>query len=921
MSRDVVLHEVKLRMGLRPPQADSLEILAGVVERMPLQKGRELSASLDAVKGACPKVEDFERNFPSLTFALATGVGKTRLMGAFIAYLHLAKGVKNFLVLAPGLTIYDKLKRDFSPGDPKYVLSGIGTFAQRPPVVITGENYASQRSVRRTSGPARQGVLDLGDEVYIDIFNIGKLNAETRGDQSPKIKRDNEHLGDAYFEVLRGLPDLVLIMDESHRYRADRGMAVLNELNPVLGLELTATPFVETSKGKVPFKNIAYSYPLSSAIRDGFVKKPVALTRLDFKKENYSEVELERVKLEDAMRVHESVKVDLELYARETGAARVKPFVLVVAQSVEHAERIKQLVASASFFEGRYAAKVLRVDSAQKGEEREETVDRLLKVESPNEPTEVVIHVNMLKEGWDVRNLYVIVPLRAANAALLVEQTVGRGLRLPFGALTGRDSLDRLTIVAHDRFEELIEETGRDTSLIRGGIIVGKDLPEEGYEILEAPPTFHTAVTPAEPPVASTPAGSGEAPAPAMTQTPLPIPLSSASAPMLPPVPKRVIDATAKAISAASNKPSVFPTVQSLTTDAGVTLLTKAVLAQLGGGQTVTPVMEQEVKAHVKLVADHYVQTVVGIPRIRLLPSGDVHCGYSDFDLDLSNVNYPPVDQAMLLKYLQDQSKQEVMRFREDDFTESTLDDEIVKRLVDYDDIDYLSTEDLLYKLAGQVTARLKALHPSDEVVKRVGRYHLQQIVRLIHAQMEDHFWEKPVGYDAYEDGGFTDPRTVHYKVVKGEGVKPFRTPVDDKVGIRQYVFGGFAKCVYSHQKFDSDRERRLAVLLEDDATVRAWMKPARGLFTIRYRSDAEYEPDFVVETDARKYLIEVKRKDDLDDKTVLAKQESAIEWCATATAYELKHGGKAWRYLLVPHDAIQANGTVQGLESYWKAT
>jgi hypothetical protein len=58
---------------------------------------------------------DFEREFPSLCFALATGVGKTRLMGAFIAYLHLAHGINNFFVLAPNLTIYNKLIADFTP--------------------------------------------------------------------------------------------------------------------------------------------------------------------------------------------------------------------------------------------------------------------------------------------------------------------------------------------------------------------------------------------------------------------------------------------------------------------------------------------------------------------------------------------------------------------------------------------------------------------------------------------------------------------------------------------------------------------------------------------------------------------------------------------------------------------------------------
>ena len=93
--------------------------------------------------------------------------------------------------------------------------------------------------------------------------------------------------------------------------------------------------------------------------------------------------------------------------------------------------------------------------------------ERLLAVESTDEPTEIVVHVNMLKEGWDVTNLYTIVPLRAANARTLIEQSIGRGLRLPYGKRTGVSAVDRLNIVAHDRFQEIIDEANRPDSTIR----------------------------------------------------------------------------------------------------------------------------------------------------------------------------------------------------------------------------------------------------------------------------------------------------------------------------------------------------------------------------------------------------------------------------------------------------------------------
>ncbi|MDD5095362.1 MAG: DEAD/DEAH box helicase family protein, partial [Dehalococcoidia bacterium] len=229
------------RMSLRPPQRLSLEILDRVTEVVPPKKGADVAAALDAIHSDFPSVTDFEREFPSLCFALATGVGKTRLMGAFITYLHLAHGINNFFVLAPNLTIYNKLIADFTPGTPKYVFKGIAEFATNAPEIITGDNYESRA---RT-------LFDALIRCKVNIFNISKINTEVRGGKSPRIKRLSEYIGESYFDYLAALPDLVLLMDESHRYRASAGVRAINELKPLMGLELTATPFVETGKGAV----------------------------------------------------------------------------------------------------------------------------------------------------------------------------------------------------------------------------------------------------------------------------------------------------------------------------------------------------------------------------------------------------------------------------------------------------------------------------------------------------------------------------------------------------------------------------------------------------------------------------------------------------------------------------------------------
>ncbi len=443
------------RLSLRAPQRLSLEILDRITEISPLKKGADRDVALAAIRGEYPTVADFEREFPSLCFALATGVGKTRLMGAFISYLRLAHGLKNFFVLAPNLTIYNKLIADFTPNTPKYVFKGIAEFATDAPAIITGDNYEAM------AGP----LLENAFQCKVNIFNISKINSEVRGGKSPKIKRLSEYISQSYFDYLAGLDDLVLLMDESHRYRASAGVRAINELKPVLGLELTATPFVETSKGAVPFKNVIVDYPLAQAMADGFVMEPAVVTRKDFNTAGMSAEEIEQLKLEDGVRLHESVKVELETYARQTGNEIVKPFVLVIARDTTHAGRLLQLIQSDRFFGGRYREKVIQVDSSKSGAEEDEMIARLLKVEHRDEPTEIVIHVNMLKEGWDVTNLYTIVPLRAANARILIEQSIG--LRLPYGKRTGVWAVDTLNIVAHDKFQEIVDEAKKPGSAIR----------------------------------------------------------------------------------------------------------------------------------------------------------------------------------------------------------------------------------------------------------------------------------------------------------------------------------------------------------------------------------------------------------------------------------------------------------------------
>jgi type III restriction enzyme len=423
-----IANRISARLSLRDPQDESLRILCDVLEQLDLSKDPDLNLWLTVLRQQYPTVKGFERAFPSLCFALATGVGKTRLMGAMIAWLYLTGRSRHFFVLAPNLTIYEKLKMDFLPGSPKYVFQGIPELAQTPPVLITGDDYQEGRGIRLDYAVAESKTGDLfGSETapHINIFNISKINAldNAKGaakSKVAKIRRIQEYVGESYFSYLANLPDLVVLMDEAHRYYASAGAQALNDLNPVLGIELTATPKTVGANPR-DFKNIIYHYPLSRALKDGYVKIPAVATRKDFRAANYSEEQLEKIKLEDGIHHHEYVKTELTSFANNTGNKLVKPFMLVVAQDTDHADRLKARIEHDDFFNGAYKGKAITVHSNLSGEESEETMQRLLAVEHDKE-TEIVIHVNKLKEGWDVTNLYTIVPLRASASEFLLSR-------------------------------------------------------------------------------------------------------------------------------------------------------------------------------------------------------------------------------------------------------------------------------------------------------------------------------------------------------------------------------------------------------------------------------------------------------------------------------------------------------------------
>lgn len=898
---DRTVRTISQRLSLRKPQVDSLEILADVLSRVELFKGSDATAALEAIRDLYPSVEAFERDFPSLCFALATGVGKTRLMGAFITYLYLTGKSRHFFVLAPNKTIYEKLIADFSPESPKYVFKGIAEFAANPPLIVTGDNYESGLGVRFEGGRAS----DLfGSDVHINIFNVDKINKEESPRGKPRMKRLQETIGESYYAYLSRLNDLVLLMDEAHRYRASAGANAIDGLKPILGLELTATPKAVGAR-PVPFRNVIYNYTLGQAMADGFVKEPAVATRKDFDPRSVGEQELEQIKLEDAVHYHDHVAVELDRYHRTTGAPKVTPFILVVAADTTEAKRLREFIESEKFFKARFKGKVAEVHSNQRGEESEEAMQRLVALETDGR-TEIVIHVNKLKEGWDVPNLYTIVPLRASASEILTEQTLGRGLRLPFGRRVSKGgddefaAVDRLTVIAHERFDDIIGKAREPGSIVMKPLEIGEggDIPATGATLVTSPSIAEMIVTGAQPEIS----GFGEAERPAFVFR---SPEEGKAAEVTLDVIKRYERklGSAEGLRDKDIQKQIAAEVRELVRPAQGTL----------EGVIEAPRIDQIVETVAETVADR----TISLPQIVVLPKKQVTFTFEDFDLgSLGTINMRPIEDGIIVEDLRTQARVYLARTL-DDPREARPEDYLVRYLIERNEIDYDAHAGLLYKLAGQVVGRVRSYLADEAEVENVLLRHGRQLADFIFVQMMAHYRETPMGEDDYEvtvTRGFTLLQAQPMNVPHGQRVRDFRQAVVPLSETRKHVFGGFRKCCYPLQKFDADPERRLATIIDADAGVEKWLKPGRNQFRIDYRSGEAYEPDFVVETADRMLILEVKARNELDDPTVKAKAAAASKWCKTATAHASGGAGKPWTYAVVPDDQIIGSATLDGL-------
>jgi type III restriction enzyme len=387
-------------LDLRRPNMEALDAIAKSLEVAP--HGAELIADL------------------------ATGVGKTFIAGALIDYLFEA-GVRNIVFVTPGSTIQKKTIDNFTPGHRKY-LRGL----RSRPMVVTLDDL-------ETGNVA--AALNDESQLKLFVFTVQSLLRPNTTD-ARRAHRAHESLGVALYDYLQTQDDVVVIADEHHIYysgNAKKFQSAIDDLNASATVGLTATPHDPNSP------NIIYRYPLAEAIADGYVKIPVLVARQDGKKDL-------KTQMADGVALLDAKAQVMDAYCRSTRKQPVQPILFVVAERIDEANEIRDLLAGPDYLDG--DDKVLLVTS----EEPDKTLALLDTLEDDGSPIRAVVSVSMLKEGWDVKNIYCIAAVRALESQLLTEQILGRGLRLPFGERTGVPMLDTVEVLSHHSFADLLKD-------------------------------------------------------------------------------------------------------------------------------------------------------------------------------------------------------------------------------------------------------------------------------------------------------------------------------------------------------------------------------------------------------------------------------------------------------------------------------
>ena len=414
-------------MHLRKPQEEALKAFHEVINSLdePLSQVGNDRVN-DAFRHFYPDWS-FNSGITEFTFHIATGVGKTRLIGALMAYLFNAHQARNFLIVSPRTEIIRKFIRVCQPASRSYIFVDPNFVSY--PHLMDGESIAYGGTVldRTFQGP-----------------RIWILTPQALTAKDAKIKKRNEFDVCSTVEYLQQLTDLVVFFDESHHLGFDKKSdtvwrSEIRALNPKMVIGTTASVDQEDTQ-----TNIIYRYDLKQCLNEGLYTKYVRVIP-DKKDQSMNDEDYDAIVLRFGWQQLLYKQKVLEDYEKASGLqSRVKAVMLVACMDIAHAEQVTEWLR-------RYLGNkesVLLVHSKMK---ESEFAPKLESIEDPDSPVRVVVNVAKLNEGWDVSNIYVITPLRTMASSTLVTQIMGRGLRLPYGVQTGVESVDTLDVLCFGR--------------------------------------------------------------------------------------------------------------------------------------------------------------------------------------------------------------------------------------------------------------------------------------------------------------------------------------------------------------------------------------------------------------------------------------------------------------------------------------
>jgi len=383
-------------------------------------------------------------NLRRFAFKMATGSGKTWVMAMAVVWSYFHKKrvpgsdlSTNFLIVAPNVIVYQRLEKDFAANRIFYELPMIppewrGQFALKP--ILRGE----------ASEPDPSGNLFL--------TNIQQLYESREQEWTPqnavdallgrKPMKDLAASGQrSMLERVKSLKDLVVMNDEAHHVH-DNDLAwsqsllaihrvLLNGLS--LWLDFSATP---KDQNGMYFPWTVCDYPLAQAVEDHIVKAPLIVTKEDDPKNPKSDpdhVTKDNIAQKYNYWLHAAVqrwKEHWDVYKKKLG---VKPVLFIMAEKNTYADAIGKFLWEIKEF-GFKESEVLVIHTDEKGEITKKDLEKAREAarDIDNNNIKVIVSVMMLREGWDVQNVTVVLGLRpfTAKAEILPEQVIGRGLRL-----------------------------------------------------------------------------------------------------------------------------------------------------------------------------------------------------------------------------------------------------------------------------------------------------------------------------------------------------------------------------------------------------------------------------------------------------------------------------------------------------------